>query len=88
MQCRLLEQVVDVLQIALEVSMPLLNEDAAKEPVERQRSPEMDPSLNILRWLWVVTVPSWFDDNARSALEGAASDAGVKVLQLLDEAGR
>ncbi|KAI5116561.1 hypothetical protein M0805_001546 [Coniferiporia weirii] len=35
----------------------------------------------------VIAVPSWFDDNARTALEAAADDAGVKVLQLLDEAG-
>ena len=34
----------------------------------------------------VISVPSWFDDKARTALESAAHDAGVKVLQLLDEA--
>lgn len=35
----------------------------------------------------VIAVPSWFDDSARTALEAAAEDAGIKVLQLLDEAG-
>lgn len=35
----------------------------------------------------VIAVSSWFDDNARAALEAAAEDAGIKVLQLLDEAG-
>lgn len=35
----------------------------------------------------VISVPSWFDDSARAALEVAAEDAGIKVLQLLDEAG-
>ena len=35
----------------------------------------------------MITVPSWFDENARAALEAAATDADVKVLQLVDEAG-
>ncbi|KAL5528904.1 hypothetical protein ACEPAG_4878 [Sanghuangporus baumii] len=35
----------------------------------------------------VIVVPSWFDDSARAALKSAAEDAGVEVLQLLDEAG-
>ncbi|PAV23392.1 actin-like ATPase domain-containing [Pyrrhoderma noxium] len=35
----------------------------------------------------VIAVPSWFDDAARTALEAAAAEAGVKVLQLVDEAG-
>lgn len=35
----------------------------------------------------VISVPAWFDDVQRTALSKAAEDAGVKVLQLLDEAG-
>lgn len=35
----------------------------------------------------VIAVPSWFTDAQRDALENAAADAGVKVLQLLDDAG-
>lgn len=34
----------------------------------------------------VFTVPTWFTDVQRNALEKAATDAGVNVLQLLDEA--
>ena len=35
----------------------------------------------------VITVPATFTDDQRTALERAATDAGVNVLQLLDEAG-
>jgi molecular chaperone DnaK (HSP70) len=35
----------------------------------------------------VISVPAWFDDTQRTALSKAAEDAGVKVLQLLEEAG-
>lgn len=35
----------------------------------------------------VITVPSWFTDAERTALEKAAAETGVNVLQLLDEAG-
>lgn len=35
----------------------------------------------------VITVPVWFPEAQRVALEKAANDAGVKVLQLLEEAG-
>jgi heat shock 70kDa protein 1/2/6/8 len=35
----------------------------------------------------VITVPATFTDSQRTALEKAASNAGVNVLQLLDEAG-
>lgn len=33
----------------------------------------------------VITVPSWFTDSQKGALESCAAEAGVKVLQLLDE---
>ncbi|TRM62782.1 Hsp70 protein-domain-containing protein [Schizophyllum amplum] len=33
----------------------------------------------------VITVPTWFTDSQRTALEKAATDAGVHVMQLLDE---
>lgn len=35
----------------------------------------------------VISVPSWFQDAQKAALEAAANDAGVKVLQLLEGAG-
>ncbi|KAG8869170.1 Hsp70 protein that interacts with Zuo1p [Tulasnella sp. 331] len=35
----------------------------------------------------VIGVPYWFDAEARSALQSAAKDAGLNVLQLVDEAG-
>ena len=35
----------------------------------------------------VITVPASFNDAQRTALENAATDAGVNVLQLLDEPG-
>jgi len=35
----------------------------------------------------VIAVPSWFDDAQRVALTKAAEDAGIHVLQLLDDAG-
>ncbi|KAG1896361.1 Hsp70 protein-domain-containing protein [Suillus fuscotomentosus] len=35
----------------------------------------------------VISLPSWFDDAQREAVIKAAEDAGVHVLQLLDDAG-
>ncbi|KAI0686473.1 Hsp70 protein-domain-containing protein [Cytidiella melzeri] len=35
----------------------------------------------------VITIPAWFTAPQKTALEAAATDAGVKVLQLLEEAG-
>ncbi|EKM77500.1 hypothetical protein AGABI1DRAFT_43082 [Agaricus bisporus var. burnettii JB137-S8] len=35
----------------------------------------------------VITIPSWFTDAQQAALEKAAAETGVNVLQLLDEAG-
>ncbi|KAH8091341.1 actin-like ATPase domain-containing protein [Cristinia sonorae] len=35
----------------------------------------------------VISVPNWFSDAQKAALEKAANDAGVIVLQLLEEAG-
>lgn len=35
----------------------------------------------------VISIPAWFGDVQRAALEKAASDAGIVVLQLLEEAG-
>ncbi|KAI0808916.1 Hsp70 protein-domain-containing protein [Irpex lacteus] len=35
----------------------------------------------------VITVPAWFNSEQKKALEAAATDAGVTVLQLLEEAG-
>ncbi|THH30250.1 hypothetical protein EUX98_g3926 [Antrodiella citrinella] len=35
----------------------------------------------------VISVPNWFSDAQKAALEKAASDAGIVVLQLLEEAG-
>ncbi|KAI0816906.1 actin-like ATPase domain-containing protein [Trametes gibbosa] len=35
----------------------------------------------------VITIPTWFEDVQKNALEKAANDAGITVLQLLEEAG-
>ncbi|KAH7907173.1 Hsp70 protein-domain-containing protein [Hygrophoropsis aurantiaca] len=35
----------------------------------------------------VISVPSWFDDAQRDAVTKAAEEAGIKVLQLLDDSG-
>ncbi|KZT68492.1 actin-like ATPase domain-containing protein [Daedalea quercina L-15889] len=35
----------------------------------------------------VISVPTWFDDAQRAALTQAAEDAGIHVLQLLEDAG-
>ena len=35
----------------------------------------------------VIALPSWFDDTQRQAFSKAAEDAGIHVLQLLDDAG-
>ncbi|KAI0668764.1 actin-like ATPase domain-containing protein [Trametes maxima] len=35
----------------------------------------------------VVTIPTWFEQAQKDALEKAANDAGITVLQLLEEAG-
>ena len=35
----------------------------------------------------VITVPTWFSDEQKKALEEAAKDAGVAVMQFLEEAG-
>src|ERR1700679_2902025 len=54
MQRRLLEQLDDTLQVALEVSIPALKEDKAKEPIERQRllSPSSERKITQIRnWL-------------------------------------
>ncbi|KAH9006922.1 hypothetical protein EDB86DRAFT_3060943 [Lactarius hatsudake] len=54
MQRRLLEQLDDTLQVALEISVPALKEDESKEPIERQRllSPGSERKITQLRnWL-------------------------------------
>ncbi|KAI0353235.1 actin-like ATPase domain-containing protein [Trametes cingulata] len=35
----------------------------------------------------VITIPTWFEQAQKDALEKAANDAGITVLQLLEEAG-
>ncbi|KAH9931327.1 actin-like ATPase domain-containing protein [Fomitopsis serialis] len=35
----------------------------------------------------VISIPTWFDDAQRAALTQAAEDAGIHVLQLLEDAG-
>ncbi|KAI9448137.1 hypothetical protein H4582DRAFT_1802206 [Lactarius indigo] len=54
MQRRLLEQLDDTLQVALEISVPALKEDESKEPIERQRllSPGSERKITQIRnWL-------------------------------------
>ncbi|KAI0307263.1 hypothetical protein B0F90DRAFT_1622303 [Multifurca ochricompacta] len=58
MQRRLLEQLDDTLQVALEISVPALKEDEAKEPIERQRllSPGSERKIMQIRnWLKPTT---------------------------------
>ena len=33
----------------------------------------------------VIAIPTWFDENAKNAVTAAATEAGVEVLQLIDE---
>lgn len=51
MQRRLLEQLDDVLQVALEVTIPSLKEEESKEPIERQRllSPTSERKMSQVR---------------------------------------
>ena len=61
MQRRLLEQLDDTLQVALEVSVPALKEDEAREPIERQRllSPSSERKITQIRnWLKPTTSDS------------------------------
>jgi serine/threonine-protein kinase RIM15 len=61
MQRRLMEQLDDTLQVALEVSVPTLKEDEAKEPIERQRllSPGSERKITQIRnWLKPTTSDS------------------------------
>ena len=61
MQRRLIEQLEDTLQVALEISVPALKEDEAKEPIERQRllSPSSERKITQIRnWLKPTTSDS------------------------------
>lgn len=51
MQRRLLEQLDDVLQVALEITIPSLKEEESKEPIERQRllSPTSERKMSQVR---------------------------------------
>ena len=51
MQRRLLEQIDEILQVALEISMPSLKEEEANEPIERQRllSPGSERKITQIR---------------------------------------
>ena len=53
MQRQLLEKLDDILQVALEISMPALREEEGKEPIERQRllSPSSERKISLLR-MW------------------------------------
>ncbi|KAI0268368.1 hypothetical protein BC834DRAFT_968556 [Gloeopeniophorella convolvens] len=58
MQRRILEQLDDILQVALEIAVPALKEDEAKEPIERQRllSPGSERKITQVRnWLKPTT---------------------------------
>ena len=58
MQRRLIEQLDDTLQVALEISVPTLKDDEAKEPIERQRllSPGSERKITQIRnWLKPTT---------------------------------
>ena len=53
MQRQLLEKLDDILQVALEISVPALREEESKEPIERQRllSPSSERKISQLR-MW------------------------------------
>ena len=58
MQRRLIEQLDDTLQVSLEISVPTLKDDEAKEPIERQRllSPGSERKITQIRnWLKPTT---------------------------------
>ncbi|KAH9966049.1 hypothetical protein BC827DRAFT_1181717 [Russula dissimulans] len=79
MQRRLIEQLDDTLQVALEVSVPNLKEDEAKEPIERQRllSPSSERKITQIRnWLKPTTT-----DNGLSQL---IQDAERVMRQKID----
>ncbi|TRM67617.1 hypothetical protein BD626DRAFT_479309 [Schizophyllum amplum] len=83
MQRRLLDQLDDILQVALEVSIPTLKEDEAREPIERQRllSPSSERKISQIRHWGKPTV----EDAALNQLVG---DAERVMRQKMDNVVR
>lgn len=83
MQKRLLEQLDDILQVALEVSVPSLKDEEAKEPIERQRllSPTSERKVSQVR--------NWCKPNAEDpALGQLVQDAERVMRQKVDNVVR
>ncbi|KAL1702282.1 hypothetical protein EV121DRAFT_262171 [Schizophyllum commune] len=83
MQRRLLEQLDDILQTALEVSIPSLKEDEAREPIERQRllSPSSERKISQIRHWGKPTVED-------AALNQLVEDAERVMRQKMDNVVR
>ncbi|KAL1747482.1 hypothetical protein HDZ31DRAFT_31849 [Schizophyllum fasciatum] len=83
MQRRLLDQLDDILQTALEVSIPSLKEDEAREPIERQRllSPGSERKISQIRHWGKPTVED-------AALNQLVEDAERVMRQKMDNVVR
>ncbi|KAG6333663.1 hypothetical protein ID866_5421 [Astraeus odoratus] len=83
MQRRLLEQLDDILQVTLEITMPALKDDESKEPIERQRllSPASEQKMTQVR-TWCKPA---IDD---AALKQLAEDAERVMRQKVENVVR
>jgi len=83
MQRQLLEKLDDILQIALEISMPALREEESKEPIERQRllSPSSERKISQLRTWSKPTIED-------AALTQLADDVERVMRQKVDNVTR
>ena len=83
LQHKLLTQIEEILQIALDISMPSLRDDQADEPIERQRlvSPEsVDRISRVRTWVKPTT-----DDPALAQL---VDDASMLLRSKIEEVNR
>ena len=83
MQRRILDQIDDILQVALEISMPSLKEEEANEPIERQRllSPGSERKITQIR--------QWSKPNTEdAALTQLIQDAERIMRQKVDNVVR
>lgn len=83
MQRRLLDQIDDILQVSLEISMPSLKEEEANEPIERQRllSPSSERKITQIR--------QWSKPNTEdAALTQLIQDAERIMRQKVDNVVR
>ena len=83
MQRRLLEQLDDILQVALEVSLPSLKEEESKEPIERQRLLSPGSERKIMQ------VRNWNKPNTEDpAFMRLVNDAETLMRTKLDNVAR